>query len=145
MISRLPALCLYNRIAMRELFFLGIITKALYPRSNNTGLRDDLKTIRGVTLRQHAVGMHGRCTRACVRAVPKCKHGHVLRGNTCRAVPVKINHVPLGDEGASKRRERERERNSERRTAAGRNSRKRSKFETLVSWSCSVSCHPRRE
>lgn len=47
--------------------------------------------------------------RACrVRAVPKCKHGHVLRGNTCRAVPVKINHVPLGDEGASRRRERER-------------------------------------
>lgn len=56
----------YNRIAMRELFFLGIITEALYPRSNNTGLRDDLKTIRGVTLRQHTVGMHARCTRACV-------------------------------------------------------------------------------
>lgn len=26
----------------------------------------------------------------------KCKHGHVLQGNTCRVVPVKINHTPRG-------------------------------------------------
>lgn len=54
--------------------------------------------------------MHA-CVRACrVRVAPKCKHGHVLRGNTCRAVPVKINHAPLGGEGASRRKERERSR-----------------------------------
>lgn len=54
--------------------------------------------------------MHA-CVRACrVSVAPKCKHGHVLRGNTCRAVLVKINHVPLGDEGASRKKERERER-----------------------------------
>lgn len=51
--------------------------------------------------------MHA-CVRACrVRVAPKCKHGHVLRGNTCRAVPVKINHVP-GGEGAFRKKERER-------------------------------------
>lgn len=33
-------------------------------------------------------------TRARVRE--KCKHGHVLQGNTCRVVPVKINHAPVG-------------------------------------------------
>lgn len=59
--------------------------------------------------------MHA-CVRACrVRVAPKCKHGHVLRGNTCRAVPVKINHAPLGGEGASRKKEREKDREEDRR------------------------------
>lgn len=34
--------------------------------------------------------------RAAYTLLPKCKHSHVLRGNTCRALPVKINHVSRG-------------------------------------------------
>jgi len=53
--------------------------------------------------------------------------------------------LPQGEREKEGKKEREKEREEGReieskRPAAGRNSRKRPKFGTLVSWSCSVSC-----
>lgn len=108
----------YITVSPSKLFFLEIVTHV------------QTMQVHEMTLKQYVAwrwdnmrSMHA-CVRACrVHAAMKCKHSHVLQGNTCRAVPVKINHASRG------RRSFQREQA----TMAGRNSRKRPKFETLVS------------